>query len=109
MLGDQLTSNLAKHARSSCCLVEFHEMPNSIADSVDSLPFTLFDIPCLSSPCQGSDFELVFHDTSEESIAFNDCYAISSPNFKEMIDLYYKSMNSMTQEEINLTWKLVLV
>jgi len=41
-------------------------------------------------------------------MAFNDCYDISSPNFKEMIDVYFKSMHSMTQEEIDLIQNLTV-
>ena len=48
------------------------------------------------------------HEYSEESMAFNDCYDISSPNFKEIIDVYFKSMHSMTQEEIDLIQNLTI-
>ena len=64
--------------------------------------------PSLSSPFQGSNVELVGHEHSEESMAFNDFYDISSPNFKEMIELYFKSMHSMTKEEIVLIQHLTV-
>ena len=83
-------------------------MPKSISDSADSLPITVSEVPSLSSPCQGSRVKLVCHEHSEESMAFNDCYDISSPNFKEMIDLYFKSMHSMTKEEIGLIQHLTV-
>ena len=83
-------------------------MPNSISDSADSLPITVSEVPSLSSPFQGLNFELVCHEYSEESMTFNDCYDISSPNFKEMIDVYFKSMLSMTQEEIDLIQNLTV-
>ena len=41
-------------------------------------------------------------------MAFNDCYDISSQNFKGMIDLYFKSMHFMTQEEIDLIQRLTV-
>ena len=40
-------------------------------------------------------------------MAFNDCY-ISSPNFKELIDVYFNSMNSMTQKETDLIKNLTV-
>ena len=83
-------------------------MPNSISDSADSLPITVSEVPSLSSPFQGLNFELVCHEYSEESMTFNDCYDISSPNFKEMIGVYFKSMHSMTQEEIDLIQHLTV-
>jgi len=77
-------------------------MPNSISDSADSLPITVSEVPSLSSPFQGLNVELVCHEYSEESMAFNGCYDISSPNCKEMIDVTFNSMNSMPQEETDL-------
>ena len=41
-------------------------------------------------------------------MTFNDCYDISSPNFKEMIYLYFKSMHFMTKEEIDLIQHLTV-
>jgi len=104
---EQLTLSLARHAPNSCFFA-FHDMPNSISDSADSLPITVSEVPSLSSPFQGLNVELVCHEYSEESMAFNDCYDISSPNFKEMIDVYFKSMHSMTQEEIDLIQNLTV-
>ena len=104
---EQLTLNLAKHAPNSCFFA-FHDMPKSTLDSADSLPIAVSEVPSLSSPFQGSSVELVCHEHSEESMAFNDCYDISSPNFKEMIDLYFKSMHSMTKEEIDLIQHLTV-
>ena len=83
-------------------------MPKSTSDTADSLPITVSEVPSLSSPCQGSRVKLVCHEHSEESMAFNDCYDISSPNFKEMIDLYFKSMHSMTKKEIGLIQHLTV-
>ena len=88
--------------------VAFHDMSNSISDSTDSLPITFSEVPSLSSPFQGLNVELVCHEYSEESMAFNDCYDISSPNFKEIIDVYFNSMNSMTQEETDLIQNLTV-
>jgi len=88
-------------------LFAFHDMPNSISDSTDSLPITFSEVPSLSSPFQGLNVELVCHEYSEESMAFNDCY-ISSPHFMEMIDVYFISMHSMTQEEKNLIRNLTV-
>ena len=85
------------------------KLPKSTSDAADSLPITVTEIPSLSSPFQDSSIELLCHEHSEESMAFNDCYDISSPNFKEMIDLYFKSMHSMTQEEIDLIHHLISV
>ena len=82
-------------------------MPKSALDSADYLPITVCEVPRLSSPFQGSSVELVGHEHSEESMTFND-YDISSPNFKEMIDLYFKSMHSMTKEEIDLIQHLTV-
>ena len=87
--------------------VAFHDMPNSISDSTDSLPITFSEVPSLSSPFQGLNVELVCHEYSEDSMAFDDCY-ISSPNFKELIDVYFNSMNSMTQEETDLIKNLTV-
>ena len=42
-------------------------------------------------------------------MAVNDCYDISFPICKEMIDVYFNSMHSMTQEEIYLIQILLLV
>ena len=68
--------------------VAFHDMPNSISDSTYSLPITFSEVPSLFSPFQGLNVELVCHEYSEELMAFNDCYDISSPNFKEIICLF---------------------
>jgi len=88
--------------------VAFHDMPNSISDSTDSFPITVSEVPSLSSPFQGLNVELVFHEYSEELMAFNDCYDISSPHFKEIIYVYFNSMHSMTQEEIDLIQNLTV-
>ena len=104
---EQLTLNLAKHAPNSY-LFACHDMPKSTSDSADSLPTTVSEVPSLSSPFQGSSVELVCHEHSEESMAFNDFYDISSPNFKQMIDPYFKSMHSMTKEEIDLIQHLAV-
>ena len=83
-------------------------MAKSTSDSADSLPITVSEDPSLSSPFQDSSVELVCYEHSEDTMAFNDCYDISSQNFKEMIDLYFKSMHSMTQEEIDLIQHLTV-
>jgi len=88
--------------------VAFHDMPNSISDSTDSLPITFSEVPSLSSPFQGLNVELVCHEYSEDSMAYNDCYDTSSLNFKEMIDFYFNRMLSMTQEEIDLIQNLTV-
>ena len=45
-----------------------------ISGSADSLHITVSEVPSLSSPFQGLNVELVCHEYSEESMAFNDCY-----------------------------------
>ena len=105
---EQLTLSPARHAPNSCLFLAFHDMPNFIVDSADSLPITVSEAPGLSSPFQGLNVQLVCHEYSEESMAFNDCYDISSPIFKEMIDVYFNSMHSMTQEEIDLIQNLTV-
>ena len=85
----------------------FHDMPNSISDSTDSHPITVSEVPSLS-PFQGLNVELLRHEYSEDSMAFNDCYDTSSLNFKEMIDFYFNRMLSMTQEEIDLIQNLTV-
>ena len=98
---EQLRINLARHAPNSCFFA-FHDIPDSISDSVDSLPISVSEVPSLYYPFEGSNVELDNYEQGEDSLAFNYCYDISSPDFKEMMDLYCKGMPSMTQEEIDL-------
>ena len=83
-------------------------MPNSISDTAHSLPISVSKMPSFSSPFQGLNVELACYESSEDSMAFNECYDISSPYFKDMIDVYFISMHSMTQEEKDLIRNLTV-
>ena len=96
---EQLRINLARHAPNSCFFA-FRGTHDLISDSADSLPISVSEVPSLYYPFEGSNVELVNHEQREDLMTFNDCYDISSPDSKEMMDLCCKCMLSMTQEEV---------
>ena len=97
----QLRVNLAAHSSNSCFFA-FHDVPEDVLESTASLSITTTEVPSLSSSFQSSSVKLVNVDHSSDSVPFNDFYDISTPDFKEMMDLYCNDMHPLNQEEIEV-------